>query len=284
LEECELFNDPTVLKVLSYIVGPVASFALRHGVKLQDFIKVLKQCYVWEAQRYLLGEGETISKSKISAMTGVHRKEVQDFIESRRLDESNNGPLPRVIGQWLTDNRFSRNGQPQNLNCKGADSEFSQLVASVCQDLNPYTVLFELQRLGLVKEENNILELASREYVPLKTMEEGMRLLRSDINDMLHCVEENILGGQQINNLHLTTTFDNIDEEKALEIRQWFLDKGAQLHKEALAFLSTYDFDIQPLREPSEKRNRAIRAVLGTFSRVQTLEPKDHEKHSDNDT
>lgn len=269
-------NQPTVLQVLSYIVRPLAGFALRHGVKLQSFLKVLKQCYVWEAQRYLREQGEKSSKSRISAMTGVHRKEVSTFMESKGLEDDQQSVMRRIIGQWLTDERFSENGRPRALSAKGAHSEFSELVFSVSQDLNPYTVLFELQRLELVIEMNELLVLTSPEFRPIRSLADGMKLVRVDIDDLLKGVEQNLLGDAELDNLHLTTAFDNIDPERQAEIREWFLDKGAKLHEEARTYLAQYDFDIQSHNTQQEPEGGArIRAVLGTFSRVHSFNAED---------
>jgi hypothetical protein len=273
-------DEPIVLPVLSYIVRPIAGFALRHGVKLQTFIKVLKQCYVWEAQAYLESEGLVSSKSKISAMTGVHRKEVNEFMESKGLDTDESSIMRRLIGQWLTDERFSRNGKPNPLTVKGARSEFSELVLTVSRDLNPYTVLFELQRLGLVSEKEEHLFLTSPEYRPLRSLADGMKLVRTDIDDLLLAVESNLLEASELDNLHLTTSFDNIDPERSKEIKEWFLDKGAQLHQEARAFLSKYDRDIQSAQggHQTDKSLKRIRAVLGSFSRVHSISSNGGEK------
>ena len=60
--------------------------------------------------------------------------------------------ISRVVAQWENDRRFlTQAGKPRVLSCDEDDSEFSELVRLVSKDLHPGTVLFELERSGIVE-------------------------------------------------------------------------------------------------------------------------------------
>lgn len=86
-------------------------------------------------------------------MTGIHRKDVDRLILGERKVDPATDVFTRVFGQWQNDKRFSKNGRPKALDLGGEAVYFAKLVQSVSKEHNPYTVLFELERLGFIKRQ-----------------------------------------------------------------------------------------------------------------------------------
>ena len=261
------------LKALEGLLRPLARFCLRRSLKLQEFTETAKAVFLEIAAEEIKREGAAVSTSRLSVITGLHRRDVMRLF---RNQESKLGTdtsiVARVIGQWQQDSRFStRNGKARALQIEGRNSEFMELVRSVSKDLNPYTVLFELERIGAVKRSENTLTLESSVYVPSGDIKEGLLLLARDSADLISAVDENIFKPDELPNLHIKTEYDNICPEFIPEIRRWFLEHGQTFHEEARKFLSKFDKDLNP--KLSGKAG-GIRAAVGTFSLVDRSEPE----------
>ena len=257
--------------LLPLLLRPVVNFCLRHSITIGDVVDSLKSVYVEAARDQLQQQGAAQSGSRISVMTGVHRKDVARLLDAAPSVRASKNLTARIIGAWRNSKRFcNASGKPRVLAAEGKESEFVSLVQSVSADLNPYTILFELERIGAVERSRNGLRLVSRLYNPQGDPTAGIGLLSSDINDLMHAVEENIEGQQSdlAPNLHIKTEYDNIPESASQEIRSWCLREGSAFHQRVRNYLSRYDRDI------SNKKRTAgpsIRVAVGAFSRIENV-------------
>jgi len=255
-----------LLEGLKQLLRPVARFCLNRSIKIQDGIEMLKHAFLEVAKEELEREGRLISNSRLSVMTGLHRRDVVRLLLDGIVVTENAPLLLRVIGQWQQDRRFtSKAGKPRPLSIEGKKSEFVDLVQSVSKDLNPYTVLFELERVGAVQRDDEMLELRADVYVPSGDVKESLGLLGRDIEDLVLAVEENVFRTPSIPHLHIKTQYDNIALPAIQELRQWCVEFGARIHAEVREKLSKYDKDLNP-RLADEDGGAVI--AFGTFSRV----------------
>ena len=254
------------VRCLRCLLRPVARFCLRHSIKLQDFIEVLKGVMVEVAQEHLCERDIDVSTSRLSVMTGVHRKDVVRFRSGGVGEKKSGDIIKRIIGQWRGNNAFlNSSGKPKVLSFDSAEGEFADLIHSVSRELNPYTLLFELERTGAVERTKRGVKLRARMHLPKGDLKEGLLLLESDTEDLIASVEENLFGDLEIPNLHVKTEYDNVPKSAELEIRKWFIEEGSAFHQRARSYLSAYDRDINP---GSGNAEEAIRVVVGAFSRV----------------
>lgn len=266
------------IAALLRILSPVVRFALRHSLKIQDIVEALKIAFLQEAQRELLREGRTCNASRLSMMTGVHRKDVARF-ESSDHDLSSQpekaiGPkdlVTKVIGLWQTDRNFTTSLKaPRILSAGGLDSEFAKLVAKVSVDVNPAAVLAEMERIEAITRTKNGIKLIQGAYTPKNDVAAGFSLLGSDLDDLIQAVEGNILHEEEIKNLHVRTEYDNVRPESARLIKQWFLKEGHRLHLLAREMISCHDQDVNP--DPKHKGGKGLRVVLGSFGFIEKKE------------
>ena len=138
-------------KVIPGLLRPVVRFCLNHSVKLGDVIDQLKVTFVRMATEELERRGESVSASRLSVLTGVHRKDISMILNDSAGRRESKSVISKVLGAWQGQKRFlDKNARPRVLTVEGKESEFSDLVRKVSVDLNPYTVLFELERIGAV--------------------------------------------------------------------------------------------------------------------------------------
>lgn len=259
---------------LGLLLRPIARFCLRRSIKMQDYLEVSKQVFVDVAKEELQRRQENESVSRLSVMTGIHRREIDRFLDSKNQPRYGHDLPSRVIGQWQSDKRFlSKSGKPRILGVEGKQSEFVELVASVSKNLNPYTVLSELERAQVVERTVNGLKLARRTYeAAAADVDQSFALLSEDSEDLIRAVEENVFDRNSKSNLHVKTQYDNISLEYLDTIRSWFLEKGRTLHDEARRFLSQFDRDIN--QDLPKSKGRA-RVAFGSFSLTETLTDTD---------
>lgn len=271
---CERTRMPSILPLL---LRPIASYCLRRSIKLGDVVECLKGVFVEVAREQLDQQDSESSASRLSVMTGVHRKDVSRLMNNKPTAKASKSLTTRVIGLWRNSKRFcSASGKPRVLSVEGKDSDFVGLVQAVSADLNPYTVLFELERIGAVIRTRQGLKLISRLYDPKGDTAAGFSLLASDVNDLMESVQENLEREDRSAppNLHIKTEYDNIPASRGAEIREWCLKEGSAFHQRVRNYLSELDRDVQPTSSPTDA-DGTIRVAVGAFSRIEILQCKE---------
>jgi hypothetical protein len=261
--------------ILTSLLRPAVRFALRRGIKIRAIVEELKSLLVEEANRELYQKAEDITVSKLSVMTGLQRRDVQRVSSFLSEPSQHLDLLTRIVGAWCTSQSFSRASKPRDLSCEGAESEFSALVRTVSKDLNPATVLFELERLRLIERAGDRIKLLWNSYQISGDVDDAYLLLQRDIHALVEGVDTNIQLKNKVPNLHISTHFDNIAIPAIPEIREWVLKKGAEFHAHIREFVSGFDKDINPARyaEPG-----GARLTVGSFSLCETPEANDAER------
>ncbi|WP_376089411.1 DUF6502 family protein [Roseomonas sp. CCTCC AB2023176] len=190
-------QHPPLLAALKALLRPLVRLLVARGVTLAGMVAALKELYVEVAVRdFRLGE-RAPSDSRVSLLTGVHRKDVRAI-----RDQARPVSLPRggglgatVVGRWLGDPAFAgADGRPAAL----SRARFDALVAGVSTDMRPRTVLDELLRLGLVAWDEAVdeLRLLADAYVPGDpAAEESLRFFRDNLRDHLAAATANLLAG-----------------------------------------------------------------------------------------
>ncbi|MCB0328611.1 MAG: hypothetical protein KDD70_03075 [Bdellovibrionales bacterium] len=235
-------------------------FCIRRAIRIQEIVAELKKEFVKEAIAELRRVGEEPSLSRISAISGIPRKFVRAHLDS--LDEAipiNDVPT-KVVTTWKTKSEYlqKRSNKPRILGCEGNTSEFAQLVRSVSVDLNPYTVLNELERTGIVLRNDGKIQLQSRLYLE-RDLDKAFELGARDADALMQVIQKNV--EQKLESrLHLATEYDNIPDCYVEEIRNWLLLEGSKFHKKVSDYLQSYDRDFsnQDSDEPGVNTVRVV--------------------------
>lgn len=256
------------------LLRPVIGFFVRKSLKLQDLVEISKSLFVEIAEDEIRKSQAESSISRVSVLTGVHRKDVTRLQTDGTKVKQGLDIVTRVLGQWQHDQRFiTKAGRTRSLTCQGEQSEFWQLVRSVSREINPYTLLFEMERAGSIVKTRGLVKLKSRVYLPKGDIKQGFEFLSEDSEDLIRSVEENVFDVPEQPNLHIKTEYDKIPQNHIPEIREWFLREGSKFHQRARNYLSQFDADINPKQNITEQ---PVRIAIGTFSRIETVE--DHGK------
>ena len=255
-----------ISKVLRTLLSPVERFCLRHSVKVQEVVEGLKVALVDNAVAELESMGEKVNMSRLSVMTGLHRRDIKRIFHDRELRSFEDDFLNRIIGLWAHGRSYAgEDGSPRALSYSGEDSEFRELVASVSQDIDARSILFELERMGAIERQGDLVHLLFEAKLVRDDADAAYDLLARDINDLSRSVEQNVLNQDEIPNLHARTRYDNVMLEKLPEIRRWLLKRGSEFHRDVREYLSAYDLDLHP----ELKGQGGGEVIVGAFSRME---------------
>ncbi len=256
----------TVLACLRIIMKPIMRFCLRHSLRIQDVLEAAKIALIDVAREDIEAAGQKVNVSRLSVTTGLHRRDVMRIYRDEDIISEPQGMISRIIGQWQSDKRFTTKAKkPRVLTADGDNSEFYKLIRLVSNDVHPGTVMFELERGGIIERVPRGVRLAVSAYVPKNDPEEGFILLAQDTEDLIDAVEENIFKPQDVPNLHVRTEYDRISEDAVPKIRDWLLAEGSAFHARARKFISQYDLDINP---KAKGKDRPVKVSLGSFSKL----------------
>jgi len=142
-------EDSPAAAAIAAVLRPLARLAVARGIGYSSLQRALKAALVDAARR----ADPQASQSRISLMSGVHRKDVRALL----ADGMPSGEPPRpsvaqtVMARWLA-RAAPGDAAPPTLARGGADG-FDALVAEVSRDVRPRAVLDEMRRLGLVVPE-----------------------------------------------------------------------------------------------------------------------------------
>lgn len=186
----------SLMAALERIFAPVVRLALAHGLTLPVMVEQLKRVYVKVAAQHFALASRPITNSRISLLTGVHRKDV------RRLVDEKQAPAPlqavtvgtALVARWLADDDYQDEaGRPRRLPLRGAKASFESLVALVSgQDLRGRVVLDELTRLSIVEVDGDEVILRTDGFVPREGFDEKAHYFGNNVRDHIAAAAHNL--------------------------------------------------------------------------------------------
>ncbi len=196
------------LRVLRGLLRPLVKAMIAQGVTVPAVYRLLKEVYVEVAESdFALGDRRP-TDSRISVLTGVHRKDVRAIREEGRPEASaaqrRVTAIASVIGRWLASPETTdAEGRPAPLPRQSGGSDgpsFDALVASVSKDVRPRTVLDELvrQRLVALDPGTDMVTLRAEAFLGPADSEQKILFFAQNVGDHIAAATENLLaeGGE----------------------------------------------------------------------------------------
>lgn len=194
--------SPALLAALHRLLSPVARLMLARGITLPMAIELLKRVFVDVAEKdFRLGE-KTATDSRISLLTGVHRKDVRRLRVLPGIDDN----LPdkvslgaQLVAAWCTRPEWQdATGHPRplpRLASSGGEASFEALVASISRDIRPRSVLDEWIRLGVAQvNARDEVELCEEAFIPQQGDDEKLAYYGLNLGDHAMAATDNVLG------------------------------------------------------------------------------------------
>jgi len=145
-------NDNTVFMLaIERILRPLVRSLIANGVILPMLHRILKKVYVSAAQDYQL-QNKSMTDSRISLLTGVHRKDLKALRESVvTKDYKTNTPVgARVLAEWTANGHYLNKDGTTAALAKLGPGSFAELVEAINTDIRPRTLLDDWLSKGIV--------------------------------------------------------------------------------------------------------------------------------------
>ncbi|GAB5471324.1 MAG: DUF6502 family protein [Rhodospirillales bacterium] len=182
------------------LLRPIAKLMIAKGVTAPRLHDLLQEVFVEVAEDAFALGGEPPTDSRVSLLTGVHRKKVRSLRQREAAGEDaverRVSVMSTVIGRWLADPETSDvDGKPLPLPRHAETGpSFDSLVAAVSTDVRPRTILDELLRRGAVRlEGDDSVTLLSEALLPRESEAERLHFLARNLTDHLAAAVENVL-------------------------------------------------------------------------------------------
>lgn len=186
-------TPPTsVLHALRRVMRPLVRLMLKKGVTYTYFADMLKGVFVEVAEQEFRLDDKSPSDSRISLITGVHRKDVRRL---RDVPHDVSDQLPEavslgahLVSTWMSTPPFCvRPGQAAplpRLASAGGGQSFDALVGHVSKDIRARVVLDEWLRLGIVRiDDEDRVHLETTAFVPQKGFDEKAAYFGHNVHD-----------------------------------------------------------------------------------------------------
>jgi uncharacterized protein DUF6502 len=191
----------SLLRALRQLLRPLVRLLVARGVTYTMLSDLLKAVYVDVAERDFGLDGQRPTDSRVSLLSGVHRKDVRRL---RDAAPANEDVVPesvalgaQLVAAWTTRREFvDSKGRPKplpRLASQGARS-FESLVAGVSKDIRPRSVLDEWLRLGVVElDPKDRVVLRTAAFVPSRGFDELAFYLGHNVHDHIAAAAHNLL-------------------------------------------------------------------------------------------
>jgi Family of unknown function (DUF6502) len=182
------------------MLAPLARLLVANGVGYTQLAQAMKRVFMQAARLELQAEGRRVTDAAISLRSGVHRKEVRAAAAAAaEADDASTTP-PRALSlaeqiftKWLTDAGYRDvAGHPATLPLTGPAPSFDSLVTSVSKDFSRRTILDELLRLGLVREETQQVVPLAEGVVPRQEFGQVAKYYAAHLHDHLAAGAANV--------------------------------------------------------------------------------------------
>jgi hypothetical protein len=215
------------------LLRPLVRLMLRSGVTFPVLIDVLRHLFVEVAVTDILTQPNARTDSRISLLTGVHRKEIRRY---REMPPDGTAPpevvttASQIIARWLGSPPFVDNaGQPRPLpRVTEAGTEapsFDSLVCSVTTDIRSRAVLDDWLSQGLVRmaPEDHVV-LNAEAFIPRPGGQEQLFYFARNLHDHVAAAVANISAEDAAPFLDRSVHYDELAPGQARELEAFARD------------------------------------------------------------
>jgi len=236
---------------LARLLRPLVRLLVARGITFPALTDLLRELYVNVAEYDFALTGKEQTDSRVSLLTGIHRKEVRRLRGAGAPVSAVQAVVSRtsrIIARWIADPTFTDpQGQPLKLprTAEGGAPSFESLVAGVTRDLRPRAVLDEWLDRGLAfTDPQDRIVLAEAAYVPRGDGAEGPQLyyFGRNLHDHIAAAVANIVGDAP-RFLERAVHYDGLSEDLAIRLeeraREIAMEALQQANREAHAACQT---------------------------------------------
>jgi hypothetical protein len=219
------------LQAARRLLRPLIALMMRSGLTFPVLVDTLRHLYVEIAVNDMLTDPQARTDSRISLLTGVHRKEIRRL---RQLPaETRDAPdivtlASQVVARWVGSARFvDAQGRPQPLprisnQEPGAHPSFDELVSSVTTDIRPRAVLDDLLGHGVIfVDAEDRIQLNAEAFIPRPGGEAQLFYFARNLHDHVAAAVSNISASGPPPFLDRSVHYDRLTPSQVQTLRDY---------------------------------------------------------------
>lgn len=214
------------------LFAPLARLGVAHGLPFAVLEELLKRAYVDAARAAVSGSVEQRDISRVSAATGLNRREVTRLTQAVPAAAAQRAsPVSELFTRWVSDSRYrTKRGEPRVLDRQGPAPSFETLARSITQDVHPRTLLEELCRLGLAEHDaaRDRVRLLQSAFVPRRDQARMLGFLGANVADHFAAAVANVLG-QGTEHFEQAIFADELSDESLAVVRRLMAAQWQQM-------------------------------------------------------
>lgn len=216
----------SIVTAVRRVLRPLVRLLLTHQITFPYLARLLKAVYVELAEREFRLEGRPQTTTRVSLLTGIHRKDVKR-LRSELPREEEAPPMvslgAQLVAVWLGDPAYlDEHGRPRRLArhaTAGEPVSFEGLVQSVSKDIRPRAVLDEWLNLGVARiGADGRVELNTGAFTPDRGLDEKAFFFGRNLHDHVAAGVAN-LRGEKPSHPDRAVYYDGLSAESVAELR-----------------------------------------------------------------
>jgi hypothetical protein len=217
-----------LIKPLARLLRPLVRLLIRSGLTFPAVAEVLRGVFVDVAMHDLLADPKARTDSRISLLTGIHRKDVRRLRNREATGDETPATVTlssQIIARWLGTSTYSDGaGKPLVLPRTAAEPQvpsFEQLVRSVTTDVRTRAVLDDLVDQNMViLEADDRVRLNTAAFIPRQGGEEQLFYFSRNLHDHIAAAVANVLAVTAPPFLDRSVHYDQLAIQTAMELER----------------------------------------------------------------
>ncbi|MCH7339793.1 DUF6502 family protein [Acinetobacter sp. NIPH1876] len=223
----------TTLDSIYPMMQHIARWLIHSGVGYTDFVAALKPIFYEQALVELERIKQNKTDSAVSLLSGLHRKDVSAFRQQANqvTNEAPNFAISvpaRVIARWIALDL------PHQIPVSGEENSFEALVKHISTEKHPRSILFELQRLGVVVQIDQEVVLQQHSFTPDNQMQESKALFSANLSDHLAAGIDNFISEKPFTHLEQAVHAEKLTAQSVEALRQLSITLWQDMAKQLL--------------------------------------------------
>jgi len=259
-------QSDALLRPVRRLLRPLVRLLIEGGVTFPVLADLLRSLYVEVAAAELLPTPRARTDSRISLLTGVHRKEIRRWRSETPEPEAVPAVITRtsqIIARWLhTDEYVDASGQPRPLprlpRPEGGPS-FESLVQSVTSDVRPRAVLDDWLNHGIVTvDEGDCVVLDTAAFVPRPGSAEQLFYFGRNLHDHLSAAAANVTAAGTAPFIERAAHYDNLSPATVARLEALGREAAQRLlseyNRQVLDLLDANDRELESAPDTPRRR------------------------------
>ena len=277
-------NNPNAAlqAALARLLAPLAQLVVAKGLPYAVLDEMLRSAVVVTAHSAHPGLPAHRRASRVSAATGLNRREVNRLLELQSAAAVKATPSPptrspaaMVFAHWRSSADYrTRAGAPRVLPRTGSAPSFESLAQEVTRDVHPRALLEELLRLNLAAHdvERDTVSLVKANFVPRGDSQRMVQWMGANVGDHFAGAVANLLG-RKPEHAEQAIAAEGLCAESVAQVRPLLHAHWQRLTDELVPLLERLIEQDAARADPDRPNTHRVRFGLYAFDTAPALSP-----------